>query len=327
MRIKPLPFFERTYSYQEVYESLNEVSRPHIDFYILMLLATIISTFGLLMNNPAIIIGAMLIAPLMEPILGISLSSLTRNEHFLIRSMITLISGVLLAIGVSYVLSLPFPNLSISAEVLARTNPSLLDLFVALATGFVAGYAKVRKHLSGALYGVSVSISLIPPLCVVGIGFATGKSEIYLGASLLFLTNLISILFSGVLSFLLLRLSHYQKSLKSLILPSISLILLGIPLSISLYTIQQKKTLESELRQLLRLGTYTFQKMDIISIQTDMYTKPIDVLVTVRAKEAAISPKQVRLVEELLQRKVGVATKLTVDLTPTQRINSESLVK
>lgn len=218
-------FSGQMHSYQEVYEALNPVSRPHIDFYVLLILATVISTFGLLMNNSVVIIGAMLIAPLMEPILGISFSSLTRNGPFLVRSTATLISGILLVVLVSYLLSLPFPHLSITDEVLTRIKPNLLDLVVALATGFVAGYAKVRKHLSGTLYGVSVSISLLPPLCVVGIGLATGRFEIYMGAALLFLTNLNSILFSGVLAFLLIRLSHYQKSLKSLILPGASLAL------------------------------------------------------------------------------------------------------
>lgn len=317
-------FSERTHSYQDVYETLNPVSRPHIDFYVLLILATIISTFGLLLNNPAVIIGAMLIAPLMEPILGISFSSLTRNGPFVVRSSVTLLSGILLAVLVSYLLSMPFPNLSISDEVLDRTKPSLLDLFVALATGFVAGYAKVRKHLSGTLYGVSVSISLLPPLCVVGIGLATGKTEVYTGASLLFLTNLISILFSGVLAFLLIRLSHYQKSLKSLILPGISLALLAIPLSFSLYTIQQKKTLEAELTRILRLDTYTFKKMDIISIETDMFSKPATMVVTVRGNETDISPKQVRLVEDSLHQKVGVSVALTVNLTPVMQIRADA---
>lgn len=316
-------FSERTHSYQNVYETLNPVSRPHIDFYVLLILATVISTFGLLMNNAAVIIGAMLIAPLMEPILGLSFSSLTRNGPFVVRSTVTLLSGILLAVLVSYLLSLPFPNLSISDEVLARIKPSLLDLFVALATGFVAGYAKVRKHLSGTLYGVSVSISLLPPLCVVGIGLATSRSEIYMGASLLFLTNLISILCSGVLAFLLIRLSHRQKSLKSLILPGASLLLLAIPLSFSLYTIQQKKTLEAELTRILRQDTYTFKAMDILSIETDMFSKPVTLVVTVRGKETDISPKQVRLVEESLQHKVGVTVALTVNLTPVQQIKAE----
>lgn len=315
-------FQSKNYSYDEVYKALNPVSRPHTDFYVLMFLATVISTFGLLLNNPAIIIGAMLIAPLMDSILGISFSSLTRNGPFIFRSTITLVSGVLLAVLVSYLLSLPFSTLSITEEVLGRTKPSLLDLFVALATGFIAGYAKVRKHIGGTIYGVAVSISLIPPLCVVGIGLANLRAEIYTGASLLFLTNLVSILFSGVLAFMLIRLGSYRKSLKSLILPGMSLLLLAIPLSFSLFTIQQKRTLETELREILQLETYTFRKMDIVSIETDVYKKPITMDVTVRGKESDISPNQVRMVEELLQRKVGVPVTVTVNLTPVVQIKS-----
>lgn len=316
-------FSQQTHSYQDVYDALNPVSRPTIDFYILLILATIISTFGLLLNSAAVIIGAMLIAPLMEPILGISFSSLTRNLPFVVRSTLTLVSGIILAVLLSYLLSLPFPNLSVTDEVLARIKPSLLDLFVALATGFLAGYARVRKHLSGTLYGVSVSISLLPPLCVVGIGLALRKYEIYTGASLLFLTNLISILFSGVLAFLLIRLSHSQKTLKSLIFPGISLLILAIPLSFSLYSIQQKKMMEIELTRILRQDTVTFKGMNILGIQTDLFAKPASMIVTVQGKDIDIRPNQVRLVEALLLKKTGVAVDLTVNLTPVKEITSE----
>lgn len=316
-------FSEQTYAYDEVYEALNPVSRPRIDFYVLLLLATVISTFGLLMDNPAVIIGAMLIAPLMDPILGLSFSSLTRNGPFAFRSIITLLSGILLAVLLSYLLSVPFPNLSISKEVLARTEPSLLDLFVALATGFVAGYAKVRKNIGGALYGVAVSISLIPPLCVVGIGLAIRKHEIYTGASLLFLTNLASILFSGILAFLLIRVGHWRKSLKSLIFPGIVLSLLIIPLSYSLWAIQKQKALEAELKRILLRGTYTFQRADIVHLDTDVFKKPVALEVTIRGRETDITPRQIRLVEQLLQQRLGMPVALTVNLSPVIQIKGE----
>lgn len=316
-------FQEQNYSYEAVYEALNQNSRPHIDFYVLMLLASIISTFGLLLNNAAVIIGAMLIAPLMDPILGISFSSLTRNWPFVFRSLLCLISGILLAILVSYLLSLPFSTLALSQEVLSRTKPSLLDLFVALATGFLAGYAKVRKNLSGAVFGVAVSISLIPPLCVIGIGLSSLKSEIYAGATLLFLTNLVSILFSGVLAFLLLEMEYFTKTLKSLVIPGVSVLVLSVPLSFSLYTIQQKKMLEKELIELLKKRTYTFHKVDILDIQSDVFKKPISIEVTVRGKDDTITAKQVRLVEELLKKKTGAAVSLTVNLSPIIQIRSD----
>jgi uncharacterized hydrophobic protein (TIGR00271 family) len=313
-------FQDHNFSYEEVYKALNISSRPHTDFYVLLFLATVISTFGLLLNSTAVVIGAMLIAPLMEPILGISFSSLTRNVPFVFRSTITLISGILLAVLVSFLLSLPFTTLGISAETLARTRPSLLDLFVALATGFLAGYAKVRRDIGGALFGVAVSISLIPPLCVVGIGLAHLKPEIYLGASLLFLTNLVSILFTGVLAFLLIRLSQFRKSLKSLIFPGISILLLAIPLTFTLLAIRQRKVVEQELSELLRTGTYTFQKLAIANINTDVYAKPVAVIVNVHGQEGDITTKQVMLVEELLERKIGEPVALTVNLTPIVEI-------
>jgi uncharacterized hydrophobic protein (TIGR00271 family) len=320
-----LRFAQQTYSYQEVYDTLNSVSRPHVDFYVLMFLSTVIATFGLLFNSTAVVIGAMIIAPLMEPILGLSFSALTRNGPFIFRSVITLISGILLAIIISYLLCLPFLSLGISAEVLARTQPSLLDLFVALATGFVAGYAKVRKRIGGTLYGVAVSISLVPPLCVVGIGLAHLNSAVYAGALLLFLTNLVSILFTSVLAFLLIRIGESQKSLKFLIFPGIAIVLLAIPLSYSLFAIQQRKTLEHDLVTLLRSRTYTFQKLKIVTLSTDVFIKPVAMEVTVRGEKGDITPKQVKLVEELLTQKTGEPVKLIVNLTPIVQIESEEI--
>jgi uncharacterized hydrophobic protein (TIGR00271 family) len=271
------------------------------------------------MNNPAVIIGAMIIAPLMDPILGLAFFSQIREWRQMLLSGLAVASGVALAVGVSALLTLPVTLLSITDEVMGRTQPSLLDLGVALATGFVAGYARIRSRIGGSLYGVAISISLVPPLCTVGIGLANESLDIASGAALLFLTNLVSILFSGSLAFLLLDPGHYRRSLKSLLVPTLFLLVLAIPLSISFLALQTKRVLEAELSELLRYQTYTFRRLSITEIKMDLYRKPAWVKVTVQGAPESITPKQVQLVEAALSRKAEIPIQLTVDLVPTQR--------
>lgn len=323
-RVELSALSDLNYSYEEVYTSLRETSKPQVDFYVLIFLSTVIATFGLLMGNTAVIIGAMLVSPLMEPILGIAFSSLTRNGPFVWLSVLTVISGILFAVLLSYVLTLPFISLGLSVEILSRIKPSLLDMFIALATGFIAGYAKVRKSIGGAIYGVAISISLIPPLCVIGIGIAHGRLDIFAGSALLFLTNLVSIIFSGILAFLFLEIDYFRKSLKSLLFPGLSVLILAAPLTFGLYALQQQKRLETELEDILRAKTYTFRRIDIISIHSDVFHEPATMEVVVRGKEGDITEKQVALVETLLRKKVGIPVELTVDLSPIVQLKSQA---
>lgn len=156
---------------------LRESSAPDFDYFVLVFLSCMIATFGLLIDSAATIIGAMLVAPLMSPILGIGLASI-RGDTFLLRNAaVALIRGAILAIVLSAVLTrindwLPFTTLQeLPAEVMARIKPSPIDLGVALAGGLAAAFALAQPELSAALPGVAIATALMPPLCEVGVGF------------------------------------------------------------------------------------------------------------------------------------------------------------
>jgi uncharacterized hydrophobic protein (TIGR00271 family) len=201
--VKPVSLERRA----EVQVQLRESCTPDFDFFLMVVLSAVIATLGLLTDSAAVIIGAMLVAPLMSPIIGIGLASLTGDARLFRDSGVALARGALLAILMAALLTwvnsfLPFITLQeVPGEVLSRTHPSPIDLTIALAGGLAAAYALALPSLSAALPGVAIATALMPPLCTVGIGIAMARWDIAGGAMLLFLTNAVTIAFAGMLVF------------------------------------------------------------------------------------------------------------------------------
>src|SRR5215218_7523271 len=157
-----------------------EVRQRSSRFWILITLASIIAAAGVAADSTATVIGAMIVAPLMTPILGTMLSVVLADRTNLIRSLLHVAGGA-----------------ETNSQVAQRVHPKLIDLLAALATGVVGSVALVRRDISDTLPGVAITISLVPPLSVVGFTLEAGKLDQSLGASLLFLTNVAAILGSG----------------------------------------------------------------------------------------------------------------------------------
>ncbi len=226
----------------EVRVKLREASHPGFDFFLLVILSCTIATMGLLTNSVAIIIGAMLVAPLMSPILGMGMASITGDGHLLRDSISGVIQGAVVAILVSFMWtwlnrSLPFFLLQeVPSEVLARTNPTPIDLTVAVAGGIAAAYALAQPHLSAALPGVAIATALMPPLCTVGVGLALDRMDIAGGAGLLFITNAVAIAFASTLVFFALGfgpkpITVTNRVPRSLILSALLTVTLMVPLT------------------------------------------------------------------------------------------------
>jgi uncharacterized hydrophobic protein (TIGR00271 family) len=187
----------------EVQVQLRDASHPDFDFFLLVVLSCIIATQGLLVDSPAIIIGAMLVAPLMSPIIGLGLASITGDDRMVRDATSALIRGAALAIFISLLIAwgnrfLPFIILQeLPGEVLSRTHPGPIDLGVALAGGTAAAFALAMPNISAALPGVAIATALMPPLCAVGVGLAMGRLDVAGGAFVLFMTNTITIAFAA----------------------------------------------------------------------------------------------------------------------------------
>jgi uncharacterized hydrophobic protein (TIGR00271 family) len=196
--------------YQATFEDKLFYDGPHwarrlINFVALLTLATFIATFGVIGDSTATIIGAMIVAPLMTPIMATAAALVIGQSRRAFQSVVLVIGGVTLVIALATVVTLLMPHGEISlitnSAIASRITPGLLDLLVALASGAAGAYILMRPELADALGGVAIAISLVPPLCVVGVCLASGYWLAALGAFLLFVTNFLSILLVGSLLF------------------------------------------------------------------------------------------------------------------------------
>ncbi len=188
----------------EVYKRVRRDARPDTDFFIMMGLAATIATYGLLQGSAAVIIGAMLVAPLFTPILAGSMAIVQGDIRLVRLSLEAALKGIALAIGIAVLLTALSPLRTLTAEITSRTSPNLFDLAVALASGAAGAYAVARKDVATALPGVAIAAALVPPLCVIGVGIAVGDARVTGGSTLLFITNLIAITLAGSVTLLLL---------------------------------------------------------------------------------------------------------------------------
>lgn len=159
--------------------------------------ATLIAGFGLFENSPAIIIGAMLIAMLFGPIVGIALGLAEADMHLLRRSVVSEIVGVVWVVAIGFGLGVAFRDLPIGSEILSRTSPVTLDLLIALVGGLAGGFTYFATGISGVIVGVAIATALVPPLTTCGILLARGLTELAAGAFLLFLANFAAISVRG----------------------------------------------------------------------------------------------------------------------------------
>jgi uncharacterized hydrophobic protein (TIGR00271 family) len=179
--------------------------RQHMEqFTVLLFLATIIATMGVIGDSTATVIGAMIISPLMTPIMGTAAALVMGQMGRAGRSFLTVVIGVTGVIALSFLLAALY-NLIMggvvlfdtNSQVLARISPRVIDLVAALASGAAGAFCMSREDISDSLAGVAISISLVPPLCVVGISLQGGQLVAASGALLLFITNFLSILLAG----------------------------------------------------------------------------------------------------------------------------------
>jgi uncharacterized hydrophobic protein (TIGR00271 family) len=167
------------------------------------LAAALIAGFGLMENSPAVIIGAMLIAMLYGPIVGIALGLAEANLRLLGRSFLSEIVGAALVLAAGWVIGISTRDLTIGSEILDRTSPNLIDLLIALVGGLAGGFTFVSTGLSGVVVGVAIATALVPPLTTCGILLARQLPNAAAGAFLLFLANFTAIALGAMIVFLL----------------------------------------------------------------------------------------------------------------------------
>lgn len=278
---------------KEIVEEITASASPGFDFYLLVVLSCSIATMGLITNSPAVIIGAMLVAPLMSPIIGLGLGSIMGRGKLVESSLTGLLIGALLAVLLSAVMTvvnrnLPFVVLQeLPSEVVARTRPSPIDLVIALAGGLAAAYAMTRPKISAALPGVAIATALMPPLCTIGIGLALGRLEVAGGATLLFVTNAITIAFAAALVFFLqgfLPGRRVQEEVVRRTLFSSAALTLMLLIPLSYYSIKFFNE-ASENRRVNEVVTAEIARMndaELVDLDVQHTLQGVDMVITVR---------------------------------------------
>ena len=175
-------------------------------FITLMTFASIIAAMGVLTDSTAIVIGAMLIAPLMTPLMAIAISLVMGWPNRLAMAVLIATAGILLAIGIGVLLGLVVPvaiSPSTNSQIVSRSTPTPVDLITALTAGAAGAYGLSRPDVTDSLPGVAIAISLVPPLSVVGISYSQAEWAAGNGALLLFMTNMVAILMMGGITFVM----------------------------------------------------------------------------------------------------------------------------
>jgi uncharacterized hydrophobic protein (TIGR00271 family) len=226
-------------------------------FWVLLLLAAVIAAAGVVADSVATVIGAMIVAPLMTPILGTALAVVLSDRRQLVTSVGFVLLGAVAVVAVGYLLGLAVDGPVVAEtndQVAGRVSPKLIDLISALATGGVGAFALVRSDVSDALPGVAIAISLVPPLSVVGLTLESGEPGQSLGALLLFGTNVTAIIATGTAVLLGYRVRTValdagrdvgRLSARTLAVIAALVVLVAIPLGIGSYHVitEQRTTI------------------------------------------------------------------------------------
>lgn len=261
-----------------------EFTQYVIRFSVLIVLSAAIAAFGLLASSAAVVIGAMLVAPLMTPITAAAAATVTARNPRLWRALAVVAWGTALAIAVGWFVALVASGSVVDlrelpAEVRARTFPTLLDLGVAVAAGGAAGYILPRRSTSGALPGVGIAVALVPPLATVGITMQLGLGEQSWNAFLLFVTNLAAIIFAAGVALVLtgFRPSQFQgtRALHTrLAITLLTVVVVAVPL-----TFHTRTTLEDlRLRRAVTDAVATWDdEVRILDIEADAFDQRAEV--------------------------------------------------
>ena len=200
-----------------VVEKLITHSTPSQDFFFMIALSILTAVFGILLNSVAIVIGSMLIAPLLSPILSLSLGVTVADGKLIRRSIQTIFKSLILGIGVSAIATLIFGAGKLSESLIISPEPSLLYAAVAVVAGFAATFALVKPKLNETLPGVAIAVALIPPIALIGIGLAKFSWIMMTDALLLFALNIAGIIFAGMITFSLMNFYTKKKVAEGLV--------------------------------------------------------------------------------------------------------------
>ena len=305
-------------------ESLLNDAKFTQNYLVLTISSCLIATLGLLINSAAVIIGAMIIAPLMLPLRGMPFATLEGDLKLLRLSFTSIFAATLMSILFSGLVGFIIRIPEFGSEILSRTQPTLIDLLIAIAAGGVSGYAKIRPQVGDAIPGTAIAVALMPPLCVIGIAISQGEWDAATGSSLLYFTNLIGINLACLGVYVLAGYARSSELARTISwgVSILLIVLLTIPLGISFFQLVNHAQVNNSVREILVTRSLVDRpdiEVDKISINWRKTTP--EVLVVARTANQ-ITPEEVAIVEQLLEQELALSLKVIFDVTPARLIES-----
>ncbi|MDQ7826013.1 MAG: TIGR00341 family protein [Candidatus Eremiobacteraeota bacterium] len=304
---------------QEIYGNIDDISTPRASFYIMVILSTTIAAYGLLSNSTAVVIGAMLVAPLMGPIFGIALGLSTGDGKLLRKALAAELFGLILATLVGMLIGLLPLRLDFGSEIMARTQPTLYDIIIALASGLAGAYALVDEKISPALPGVAIATALVPPLATCGLCLAAGRYEWSFGAFLLFLANLLAIELAAAIVFTFFGMSEAKphepynilRFLKRFAISFIALAIAAIFMTGTLAGLIEERKLSRKIESVLSAEIHSSLGAQLSQTTIRKRGAAMEVIATVLTPQE-FKPSQVARFESRLRKVVNPSVNLIV---------------
>ncbi|WP_315862466.1 MULTISPECIES: DUF389 domain-containing protein [Cyanophyceae] len=307
---------------RRLYRQLLIEASWRLNFVMLTVSSCIIATFGLISNSTAVIIGAMLVAPLMLPLRGLAFAALEGELKLFWRSLYSITGATALSLALSWMIGVVIGIPDFGSELTARTQPNLIDLGIAVAAGGISGFAKVRRGISDALAGTAIAVALMPPLCVVGLSFSQGYFNYSRGAFLLYLTNLLGITLACMVVYILAGYAEINHALGWTM--ALTLILL-VPLGARFVQLVQQLRLQQTITSQLTTKTVTVgQDVENVRVRVDWTSSPPIIYVNLQAKKE-ITPRQALLVEEFLRKRNRQVFQVIFQVSPIQEVKADDL--
>lgn len=291
------------------------------NYVVLTISSCLIASFGLISNSTAVIIGAMIIAPLMLPLRALAFSALEGDVALFRKGLAAIAGATLLSFCLSYLTGKLVGIPEFGSEVLSRTQPNLVDLGIAIAAGGVSGFAKIRPRISDAVAGTAIAVALMPPLCVVGLSLSQGIWSFSLGAFLLYLTNLLGITLACMLVF---TVAGYTKMSHAFGWTLGFTALLILPLGASFVELVKQVRLQAAIKKTLVTRTVTVGQptVELISTRVNWTSSPPIIYLSVRTQKN-ITPKQVRLVQEFISKEMKQPFTLVFRVSEVKQVTAE----
>ena len=316
-----IPKQEKEVAIKRLHRELWLDATWNTNYIVFTISACTIATFGLISNSTAVIIGAMLIAPLMLPLRALAFAALEGDLSLFRKALFSIIGATILALILSsftgHLVNIP----EFGSETLARTQPNLIDLGIAVVAGGISSFAKVRRGVSDALAGTAIAVALMPPLCVVGLCLSQQKFFFAKGAFLLYLTNLLGITLACMVVFILAGFTEVSHALGW----TIGLTgLMVVPLGASFLELVRHAQLETEITNKLINETITVgEGVNSTKIKVDWTKTPPIIYVTLQT-DKEIYPNQAALVEEFIQAKMGRPFEMVFIVSEVKQVTSRT---